>query len=316
MDALRRLAAGLRLPLIGAPMRRLSGPDLVLAQCLGGIVGVFPATNARPANLLDEWISRIETGLQTAADMGTVRPPGPFGVQISIHAESMRWEADLFACGRHRVPLIFGTRQPSDKAVRMVHDWGGLMLHDVANTRQAEMALQAGVDGLVLITSGGAGRGGEINPLAMVNEIRGFYDGPLVLSGCVGRGKDILAAQVLGCDLAHMGTRFITAEESLASIAHRRMVLDASAADVIETAYLAGKPTRYLIASLEAAGLTPTMLPSTPNGMPSHQRPAAWQNVCRAGQGVGSIQESLSVGELLDQLEAEYLAARVAVGGY
>lgn len=306
MDAVRKLASRLRLPLIGAPMHRVSGPEWVVALCAAGVLGTFPARGAHPQTLLAEWLRRIETGLDALGH--TDRPA--FGVHLATHPDNARWHADLHTCESFRVPVMLTARQACERTVDAVHAWGGLVLHDITHSGQARQAIDAGVDGLVLVCAGGGGHDGAVHPFALVNDIRAFYDGPIVLSGCIGHGKDILAAQVLGCDMAAMGTRFIVTDESLASHIHRRMVLDAETGDSVATDYFNGTVTRYLAQSLIAAGLDPALLQQHEAPIDASMRPTSWRNICRAGQGVGGVQESLSVAALVDQLHAEYLQAQ------
>ncbi|MGE8636791.1 MAG: NAD(P)H-dependent flavin oxidoreductase, partial [Achromobacter piechaudii] len=241
----------------------------------------------------------------------------PYGVNLIIHPSNPRWQGDLAICAEHRVPLIITSLHAPEAVVQAVHPYGGQVYHDVTNVRHAKRALEAGVDGLILVAAGAGGHAGQINPIALINEIRAFYDGPLALSGCISHGKDVLAAQVLGCDFAYMGTRFIATQESLAGDAYREMVLQAQAADVTYTPYFSGVPANYLSASIQAAGLDPVALSRSgdapPANMDKHSRPKAWKDVWSAGQGVGAAQEVLSIRTLVDQLEAEYRSARAAM---
>lgn len=306
-----------RLPIIGAPMFLVSGPELVVAQCAAGIIGTFPSLNARPQEQLQDWITRIEDGLAAKRRADPAAKVAPYGVNLIIHPSNPRWEGDLAICAERRVPLIITSLQAPDAVVRAVHPYGGLVYHDVTNVRHAKRALEAGVDGLILVAAGAGGHAGQINPIALVNEIRAFYDGPLALSGCISHGKDILAAQVLGCDFAYIGTRFIATQESLAGESYREMVLQAQAADITYTPYFSGVPANYLSASILAAGLDPQALAKGGNAPPpnldKHARPKAWKDVWSAGQGVGAAQEILPIATLVDQLEEEYRSARRAL---
>lgn len=307
----------IRLPLIGAPMFLVSGPKLVVAQCAAGIIGTFPSLNARPQAQLHEWITRIEDGLAARRREAPSAKVAPYGVNLIVHPSNPRWEGDLAICAEHKVPLLITSLHAPEAVVKAAHGYGGLVYHDVTNVRHAKRALDAGVDGLILVAAGAGGHAGQLNPIALVNEIRAFYDGPLALSGCISHGKDILAAQVLGCDFAYMGTRFIATQESLAGDAYREMVLAAQAGDVTYTPYFSGVPANYLSASILAAGLDPVVLASNgaapPANMDKSARPKAWKDVWSAGQGVGAVQEVLAVGELVAQLEGEYLGAVAAV---
>ncbi|QVQ29770.1 NAD(P)H-dependent flavin oxidoreductase [Achromobacter deleyi] len=311
------LHAQTRLPVIGAPMFLVSGPQLVVAQCAAGIIGTFPSLNARPQEQLHDWITRIEDGLAAKRKADPAARVAPYGVNLIVHPSNARWQGDLAICADRRVPLIITSLHAPEAVVKAVHPYGGLVYHDVTTVRHAKRALDAGVDGLILVAAGAGGHAGQVNPIALVNEIRAFYDGPLALSGCISHGKDILAAQVLGCDFAYMGTRFIATQESLAGAAYREMVLQAQAADVTYTPYFSGVPANYLSASIVAAGLDPVALAKggevpTAN-MDKSTRPKAWKDVWSAGQGVGAAQEILAVGTLVEQLEAEYWGAREGV---
>ncbi|MCP2516364.1 nitronate monooxygenase family protein [Achromobacter mucicolens] len=309
----------IRLPVIGAPMFLVSGPQLVVAQCAAGIIGTFPSLNARPQEQLHAWITRIEDGLAARRLAAPSEKVAPYGVNLIVHPSNPRWQGDLAICAERRVPLLITSLHAPEAVVKVAHAYGGLVFHDVTNVRHAKRALDAGADGLILVAAGAGGHAGQINPIALVNEIRAFYDGPLALSGCISHGKDILAAQVLGCDFAYMGTRFIATQESLAGDAYREMVMAAQAADVTYTPYFSGVPANYLSESILAAGLDPVVLASNgeapPANMDKSSRPKAWKDVWSAGQGVGAVQEVLAVAELVAQLEGEYLGAIAAVPG-
>jgi len=316
MAVLRFLRAATRLPVIGAPMFLVSGPDLVVAQCAAGIVGTFPSLNARPQDALGDWLARIEDGLAAHRRAHPGAIVAPYGVNLVVHPSNPRWQGDLDICVAHRVPLVVTSLHAPDAVVQAVRPHGGLVFHDVTTVRHARRALDAGVDGLILVAAGAGGHAGSLNPIALVNEIRAFYDGPLALSGCISHGKDVLAAQALGCDFAYMGTRFIATHESLAPDRYREMVLRAGIDDVLYTPFFSGVPANYLIPSIAAAGLDPTLLDqmeANPVNLDKRSRPKAWKDVWSAGQGVGAAQELLSTGALVDQLAREYEEARLAL---
>ncbi|KAI1693157.1 nitronate monooxygenase domain-containing protein [Ditylenchus destructor] len=303
-----------RLPIIGAPMFLVSGPDLVAAQCGAGIIGTFPSLNARPQEQLHEWITRIETRLAATRRAVPGTQVAPYGVNLIVHPSNARWQGDLAICAERQVPLLITSLHPPEAVVRAAHAYGGQVYHDVTTVRHAKHALDAGVDGLILVAAGAGGHAGQLNPIALVNEIRAFYDGPLALSGCISHGKDILAAEALGCDFAYMGTRFIATQESLANETYRQMVLGAQAADVLNTPYFSGVPANYLTPSIQAAGLDPhpqkrQTTPPPPN-LDKSTRPPPWKEIRSAGQGGGSSQEILAVADLVALLEAEYREAR------
>lgn len=318
MSVLQFLRATTRLPVIGAPMFLVSGPDLVVAQCAAGIIGTFPSLNARPQQALGDWLTRIEDGLAARRQAHPGSVVAPYGVNLIVHPTNDRWRGDLDICVAHRVPLVVTSLHAPDAVVEAMRPHGGLVFHDVTTVRHARRALDAGVDGLILVAAGAGGHAGAINPIALVNEIRAFYDGPLALSGCISHGKDVLAAQALGCDFAYMGTRFIATHESLASDRYREMVLSAGVEDVVYTPYFSGVPANYLAPSIVAAGLDPALLDqmaANPVNMDKRTRPKAWKDVWSAGQGVGAAQELLSTQALVEQLAREYDDARRALLG-
>jgi nitronate monooxygenase len=291
----------------------VSGPGLVIAQCKAGIIGSFPSLNARPQEVLGDWLTEIESALGTHQRANPAAKVAPYGVNLIVHPSNPRWEGDLAICVEHRVPLVITSLHAPEKVVRAVHPYGGLVFHDVTNVKHARKALAAGVDGLILVAAGAGGHAGVINPIALINEIRAFYDGPLALSGCISHGKDILAAQVLGCDFAYMGTRFIATEESLASDRYRCMVREAQADDIVYTPYFSGVPASYLKPSVVEAGIDLALLQPSADAdvnLDKATRPKAWRDIWSAGQGVGAVTELLSVGVLVEQLEKEYQAAR------
>lgn len=306
----------LRLPVIAAPMFLVSGPDLVIAQCTAGIVGTFPSLNARPQPVLEDWLTRIEAGLAAYRDAHPGAVVAPYGVNLIVHPSNPRWEGDLEILARRQVPLVITSLHAPDAVVRAVHAYGGKVFHDVTQVRHARRALAAGADGLILVAAGAGGHAGRLNPVAFVNEVRAFHDGPIALSGCLSHGKDVLAAQVLGCDYAYVGTPFIATNESLASDAYRDMVLGAQAADVVNTAYFSGVPANYLLPSIVAAGIDPAALEAgaaAPVNLDKDARPKAWRDVWSAGQGVGAAQEVLPVEALVAQWCREYDEASARV---
>lgn len=308
------LAGRLRLPVIGAPMFIVSGPELVIAQCKAGVVGAFPALNARPQTELDRWLTRIETELAAhrAAQPGTV--VAPFAVNQIVHASNSRLEADLEVCAAHRVPIVITSLRAPDAVVGKVHRYGGIVFHDVISLRHAEKALAAGVDGLILVCAGAGGHAGTLSPFALVTEVRRIYSGPLILAGAITNGAGILAAQAMGCDLAYLGTRFIATREANADERYKRMIVEANAADIAYTPYFSGVHGSYLKPSIRAAGLDPDHLPPAPAGGMDYDRrddrPKAWKDIWSAGQGVGNIDDVPAVAALVERLEREYRAAR------
>ncbi|MDP5238507.1 nitronate monooxygenase family protein [Uliginosibacterium sp. 31-16] len=307
----------LSLPVICAPMFILSCPELVIAQCLGGLVGAFPALNARPEHALEEWLQTIEAALAQARAANPERRIGPFAVNQIIHPTNARLEHDMEVCIRHRVPLIITSLHAPGEIVKKVHAYGGLVFHDVISVRHAEKALEAGVDGLILVCAGAGGHAGTLSPFALVSEVRRFYSGPLALAGALSSGSAILAAQAMGADLAYMGTRFIATQEARASQAYKDCIVASKASDILYTPYFTGVPGNYLKASIRAAGLDPDKMPDADTGGLSLTKDSAkvWRDIWGAGQGVGSIDAVLPAAELIARLQQEYAAARQTLAG-
>lgn len=309
------LQDNLALPVIGAPMFIVSQPPLVLAQCLAGIVGSFPALNARPKESLDEWLTLLTTELAAARRAEPGRKIAPFAVNQIVHHSNDRLDHDVALCVKHRVPMIITSLRAPGDVVKEVHGYGGIVFHDVINVRHAQKALEAGVDGLILVAAGAGGHAGMLSPFALVSEVRRFWGGPIALSGSIARGEQILAAQAMGADLAYMGTRFIPTPEANAVDAYKQMIVDSSAADVVYTPYFTGVHGNYLRPSITAQGLDPDNLPLRDKTSMSFgsDRTKAWRDIWGVGQGIGSIDEILPVNEVVARLGREYRAARDAL---
>lgn len=307
------LARNLTLPVIGAPMFIVSTPALVIAQCKAGIIGAFPALNARPAEKLDEWLTTIETALAATAQAAA------YAVNLIVHPSNERLEADLAQCVAHRVPLVITSLGKPSAIVAAVHGYGGLVFHDVTTVRHAEKALEAGVDGLILVAAGAGGHGGTLSPFALVAEVRRFYDGPLAVAGAITQGRQILAVEALGADFAYIGTRFIATQEANASDAYKQAILAAHAEDIVYTPYFTGVPGNYLKSSILAAGLDPAALPSGHGPKLEFTRATegakAWRDIWGAGQGVGGIDDIPTTTALIVRLNNERQAARAALCG-
>lgn len=304
------LNKNLQLPVICAPMFIVSNPDLVIAQCRSGVIGSFPALNARPEALLDDWLLRIKREL--AASPGAA----PFAVNQIIHASNTRLEHDMALCIKHEVPLIITSLSAPTAIVPRVHAYGGQVFHDVISVRHAEKALEAGVDGLILVCAGAGGHAGTLSPFALVGEIRKFYDGPIALSGSITNGQAILAAQAMGADFAYIGTRFIATQEANAVEAYKQAIVDSAAKDVVYTPYFTGVHGNYLTRSIVAAGLDPANLPvkdKTAMSFGGARDAKAWKDIWGAGQGVGTIDDVLPAGELIARLQQEYRSAKTAL---
>lgn len=306
------LRRNLALPVIGAPMFIVSTPELVIAQCRSGVIGAFPALNARPQALLDEWLGQIKAAL--AADPQAA----PFAVNQIIHQSNTRLEHDMALCVKHEVPLIITSLRAPGDVVPAVHAYGGLVFHDVISVRHAEKALEAGVDGLILVCAGAGGHAGTLSPFALVGEVRKFYDGPIALSGAIASGSAVLAAQALGADFAYIGTRFIATDEANAAPAYKQALLAASAADIVYTPYFTGVSGNYLKSSIVAAGLNPENLPLRDKtamnfGGDTAAGAKAWRDIWGAGQGVGVIDEVQAAADVIAGMKREYDAAKAAL---
>lgn len=313
-----RIADRLRLPLIAAPMLRVSGPELAIAACRAGAIGAFPVANARGLEALEQWLREIRHALDGPSDWDPHRASAPFCPNLIIKRPQMREELDCLV--RHRVELVITSVGSPAAAIAPLHDVGCLVFADVATLSHAEKALAAGVDGLVLLTAGAGGQTGWMNPLALVRAIRGFYDGPIVLAGGVADGRALWAARVLGCDLAYMGTKFIATHESLAAPEYKAMLVESSMDEVTLTRAFTGLDTNMLTRSIIAAGLDPKNLPERisndaaaeifgPGAAPGQRR---WQDVWSAGHSVSGVDRVQSAAELIDRTTAEYEAARRA----
>jgi nitronate monooxygenase len=311
----------LRLPVIGAPMFIVSGPELVIAQCAAGIVGAFPALNARPKEQLKDWLAEIKETLAARHAAQPAARIAPFAVNQIVHGSNDRLEHDLAVCVEAQVPIIITSLRPPAEVVPAVHAYGGLVFHDVISLRHAEKAIEQGVDGLILVCAGAGGHAGTLSPFALLPEVRRIFDGIIVLSGAITTGRAILAATALGADLAYMGTRFIATAESRADPRYKQMIADAAAKDIVYTNLFSGVHGNYLKPSIAATGLDPDDLPAADKSKMDftagrRNRPAAWRDIWGAGQGVGSIDDVSPVADCVDRLEREYRAARDALGAH
>jgi nitronate monooxygenase len=292
----------------------VSYPELVLAQCKAGIVGAFPALNARPAEMLGDWLTQIEENLAAHRAQHPDAIVGPLAVNQIVHVSNARLEHDIKVCVEHKVPIfITSLRAPPKEMVDAVHSYGGIVLHDVISIRHAEKALEAGVDGLILVAAGAGGHAGMLSPFALVGEVRRMFDGAIVLSGAIANGGSILAAQAMGADLAYMGTRFIATREAHAADNYKKAIVDAQAADIIYTNLFTGVHGNYIRESIVAAGLDPNNLPDSSKhamNFSDGSSAKAWKDVWGAGQGVGLTNDVPSVAELVARLKDEYETAR------
>jgi nitronate monooxygenase len=304
----------LRIPVIGAPMFIVSTPALVMAQCKAGIVGSFPALNARPAELLDEWLSQITEELSAFARANPQVKVAPFAVNQIVHASNDRLEHDVRCCVKHRVPIVITSLRPPSEVVDAVHGYGGLVFHDVINLRHAEKAAAQGVDGIIAVCAGAGGHAGLVSPFALVKQIREIYAGTIILSGAMSSGADVLAALALGADLAYLGTRFIATVEANASDAYKQMLVDSRAEDIVYTSLFSGIPGNYLRGSVSNNGMDPDNLPQADktkmNFGSGGTGAKAWKDIWSAGQSVSGIHDIPTVQALIDRMAEEYEAVR------
>ena len=316
--ALPAIFDNLRLPLIGSPLFLVSGPELVIAQCKAGVVGSFPSLNARPISQLDEWLHQITEELAAHNRDNPDRPAAPYAVNQIVHKSNNRLEEDVAMCGKWQVPLVItslGAREELNTAVR---SWGGITLHDVINDRFARKAIEKGADGLIPVAAGAGGHAGVISPFALVREIREWFDGPVALSGSIGHGASILGAQAMGADLGYMGSAFIATKEANAVPGYKQGIVEGKASDIVYSDLFTGVHGNYLAPSIRAAGMDPDNLAkgdiSTMNfGSGGNTDAKAWKDIWGSGQGIGAVKDVLSVGEFVDQLEAEYRAAKASL---
>lgn len=312
------LSGTTRLPVVGAPLFIVSHPRLTIAQCKAGIVGSFPALNARPQSQLDEWLAEITETLADHDAKHPDRPAAPFAVNQIVHKSNARLEQDLMLCVKYKVPIVISSLGAIPEVNAAIHSYGGIVLHDVINNRHANSAIRKGADGLIAVAAGAGGHAGTLSPFALVQEIRAWFDGPLLLSGAIATGDAILAAEAMGADMAYIGSPFIATEEARASDAYKQMIVDSSAADIVYSNYFTGIHGNYLKPSISAAGMDPDRLPvADPSKMDfgtAAEGAKAWKDIWGCGQGIGAIREISTVAQLVERLEREYDAARTRLG--
>ncbi len=316
---LPQVLQNLALPVISSPMFIVSYPELVLAQCKAGIVGSFPALNARPAEMLGDWLTQMEENLAAFRAANPGKPVGPIAVNQIVHNSNVRLEHDIKVCVDHKVPIfITSLRAPPKEMIDAVHSYGGIVLHDVISIRHAEKAIEAGVDGLILVAAGAGGHAGTLSPFALVGEVRKIFDGVIALSGSIATGESVLAAQAMGADFAYVGTRFIASQEAHASESYKQSITTSAAADIIYTNLFTGVHGNYIRESIEASGLDPANLPQADKTKMDFSSGAskakAWKDVWGAGQGVGQIHDIPTAGEIVARMKAEYNDARARLG--
>lgn len=306
--------SALKLPLIGAPLFIVSGPELVIEQCKAGIIGSFPALNARPKEILDEWLTRITEELKDYQESNPNTLVAPFAVNQIVHQSNDRLMHDMELCVKHKVPIVITSLRPPAQVVEAVHGYGGLVFHDVINIKHAKKAIDQGVDGVIAVCAGAGGHAGTLSPFALVKEIRAIYDGLIILSGSMSCGQDILAAQCIGADLAYFGTRFIATNEANAVNEYKEMIVASNADDIVYSSLFTGVHGSYLKGSITNAGLDPELLndgdKQKMNFGSENTKSKAWKDIWGAGQGVGTMNDISSVKDLVVNLFDEYNAAK------
>lgn len=303
----------LALPVIGSPLFIISNPKLVIAQCQAGIVGSMPALNARPAELLDEWLAEITETLAAWDRANPDRPSAPFAINQIVHKSNDRLEHDMQVCAKYKVPIVITSLGAREDVNQAVHSWGGVVLHDIINNKFAHKAIEKGADGLIAVAAGAGGHAGVKSPFALIQEIRQWFDGPVALSGSIASGGAVLAAQAMGADFAYIGSAFIATHEARASEAYKQAIVDADSDDIVYSNLFTGVHGNYLAPSIVAAGLDPANLPvSDPSAMNFAGAGAAkaWKDIWGCGQGIGAVDAVVGAGELVARLEREYRAAR------
>jgi nitronate monooxygenase len=309
-DILKRT---LRLPVVGSPLFIISHPPLVLAQCKAGIIGSFPALNARPQSQLDEWLAEITEELRRHDEANPDRPAAPFAVNQIVLKSNPRLEHDLGLCVKYKVPIVISSLGAVEEVNQAVHSYGGIVLHDVIHDRHARKAIAKGADGLIAVAAGAGGHAGTLSPFALVQEIRQWFGGPLLLSGAIANGGAILAAQAMGADMAYIGSPFIATAEARAADEYKQMIVESKAADIVYSNLFTGVHGNYLRGSIHAQGLDPDNLPVSDPSKMNFSEAKAWKHIWGCGQGIGAVTEVVPTAVLVDRLEAEYRAARTSL---
>ena len=313
--ALPAIFDSLRLPLVGAPLFIISNPDLVIAQCKAGIVGSFPSLNARPAEVLDEWLQQITRELAQYNAQNPDTPAAPFAVNQIVHGSNDRLQHDLDLCVKYKVPIVITSLGAKEYVNEAIHSYGGIVLHDIINNRFARKAIEKGADGLIAVAAGAGGHAGTLSPFALVQEIREWFDGPLLLSGSIANGDAVLGAQAMGADLGYAGSLFIATEEANAEAGYKQAIVENGASDIVYSNLFTGVHGNYLRPSIEAAGLDPDNLPdSDPSkmnfGSGGNETKKAWKDIWGCGQGIGVIDSVETTATVVARLQAEYDTAR------
>lgn len=311
------LKKNLRIPVVGSPLFIISHPPLVLAQCKAGIVGSFPALNARPEAQLDEWLAQITEELAAHDKANPDRPAAPFAVNQIVHKTNTRLQHDLEMCVKYKVPVVITSLGAVPEVNEAIHSYGGIVLHDIIHDRHARKAIEKGADGLIAVATGAGGHAGTLSPFALVQEIRQWFDGPLLLSGSIANGGAVLAAEAMGADMAYIGSPFIATEEARAVEGYKAMIVESNAADIVYSNLFTGVHGNYLKGSIRNAGMDPDNLPeSDPSKMNfGGDKSKAWKDIWGCGQGIGAVKEVVPAGQLVDRLAREYAAAKARICG-
>ena len=299
------------IPVIGAPLFLISVPDLVIAQCKAGIIGSFPALNARPQHVLEEWIVRIKTELKEYQEQNPDKKVAPFAVNQICHGSNDRLQGDMEICVKHEVPIVITSLRPPAEVVEAAHSYGGLVFHDVINVRHAKKAADMGVDGLILVCAGAGGHAGALSPFALLREVKSWFDGTIILSGSIGDGYSVASALALGADFAYLGTRFIATHEANAEPEYKQMLIESSANDIVYSNLFTGVLGNYLKPSIQNAGLDPDNLPTADKsamnfGSGGNTDSKAWKDIWGSGQGIGLIEDAPTVESLVERIRAEF----------
>jgi len=312
MSVLPPVLQNLPLPIIGSPLFIISNPKLVIAQCKAGVVGAMPALNARPAEVLDEWLNEITTELAAYNKANPDKPAAPFAINQIVHKSNDRLEHDMALCAKYKVPIIITSLGAREDVNAAVHAWGGVVLHDIINNKFAKKAIEKGADGLIAVAAGAGGHAGVKSPFALIQEIRAWFDGPVALSGSIASGDAVLAAQAMGADFAYIGSAFIATEEARAAEAYKQMIVQSSSDDIVYSNLFTGVHGNYLRGSIVNAGMDPDALPeSDPSKMNfGGDAKKAWKDIWGCGQGIGAINEVVPARVLVERLGREYQAAR------
>ncbi|SFU23023.1 nitronate monooxygenase family protein [Mesorhizobium sp. YR577] len=307
------LKKNLRIPVVGSPLFIISHPPLVLAQCKAGVVGSFPALNARPESQLDDWLAEITEDLASYDAANPDRPSAPFAVNQIVHKSNTRLQHDLELCVKYKVPIVISSLGAVEEVNQAVHSYGGIVLHDIIHDRHARKAIEKGADGLIAVATGAGGHAGTLSPFALIQEIRQWFNGPLLLAGAIANGGAVLAAQAMGADLAYIGSPFIATTEARATDSYKQMIVESKAADIVYSNLFTGIHGNYLKGSVRAAGMDPDNLavsdPSTMNF--GGDKSKAWKDIWGCGQGIGAVGEVAPVSALVDRLAQEYAAAKL-----